>query len=135
DPMNAFWFGGENNRFMVYGDGNGFTANPFTALDVCAHEFGHGVNEFTANLGIGPGLDESDALNEGFSDIWAVCVERWAAPNKQAWLIGEEIFPSFTSIRNLQNPNDANTFEGPHPNAYKGDFWDPNHESHNNSSV
>jgi Zn-dependent metalloprotease len=65
---NAQWVSGTNNHFMEYGDGDGNTFTPWTSLDVCAHEMGHGINEFTANLT--PGTQESGALNEGFSDIW-----------------------------------------------------------------
>jgi Zn-dependent metalloprotease len=41
---------------------------PLTSLDVCGHEIGHGVCEFTADLVY---ARESGAMNEGFSDIWA----------------------------------------------------------------
>jgi Zn-dependent metalloprotease len=66
---NAFW----NGSAMTYGDGsyqggtnpNGSFA-PLTSLDVCGHEIGHGVCEFTADLVY---AKESGALNEGFSDI------------------------------------------------------------------
>ena len=131
---NAQWVGGTNNRFMQYGDGDGSTFNPVVALDVCAHEFGHGINEFTANLT--PGTQESGALNEGFSDIWAASIEHWAAPNKDTWLVGEEIFSTtYSCIRNLQNPNSSTTAEGQHPDTYHGDFWDYSGEPHTNSTV
>ncbi len=73
---NAQWDG--NNNVMRYGDGTTF--NPLTSLDIIAHEIGHGINKFTANLT--SGNTESGALNEGFSDIWAACIKHWAAPNK-----------------------------------------------------
>lgn len=132
---NAQWVGGVNNRFMQYGDGDGVILNPLTALDVCGHEMGHGITEFTAALV--PGTQESGALNEGFSDIWGACVERRSAPAKQTWLIGEEIFvgAAFTCIRNMQNPKTNTAFEGQHPDTYHGQFWDNNGEPHNNSTV
>ncbi|MFT3950039.1 MAG: M4 family metallopeptidase [Agriterribacter sp.] len=132
---NAQWVAGVNNRFMQYGDGDATTFNPLTALDICAHEMGHGINEFTANLTAGN--QESGALNEGFSDIWAACIERWAAPGKQTWLIGEEIFRVTTHncIRNLQNPKSTTAWEGKHPDTYQGTYWDNNGEPHNNSTV
>lgn len=74
---NAFWDG--SNNVMNYGDG-GSVFRPLTALDVCAHEFGHGICQYTANLVY---QGESGALNEGFSDIWGASVEHWAAPFKQ----------------------------------------------------
>ncbi|MET0394142.1 MAG: M4 family metallopeptidase, partial [Chitinophagaceae bacterium] len=131
DLANAQWVGGVNNRFMQYGD---IGWGPLTALDICAHETGHGITEFTA--GLTPGTQESGALNEGFSDIWAACVERWAAPAKQTWLVGEEIFGGFLNgIRNMQNPNDNTTGEGSHPDTYLGNFWDGGGEPHFNSTV
>jgi Zn-dependent metalloprotease len=132
-PNNAQWDG--NNHVMRYGDGDGIIFHPLTALDVVAHEMGHGITQFTANLTYG--TQESGALNEGFSDIWATCVEHWAAPNKQTWLMGEEIFntPLYTCIRDLQNPNSTTAAEGQHPDTYQGDFWDYNGEPHNNSTV
>jgi bacillolysin len=42
---NAFW----NGIFMTYGDGGG-NNNPFSGLDVCGHEFNHGVTEYAAGL-------------------------------------------------------------------------------------
>lgn len=132
---NAQWVGGTNNHFMQYGDGDGLLFNPLTALDICAHEMGHGITEFTA--GLSPGTQESGALNEGFSDIWGACVEHWAAPNKQTWRMGEEVFgtTAFDCIRDLQNPKSNTAYEGQHPNTYHGQFWDNNGEPHNNSTV
>ncbi len=131
---NAQWVGGSNSNYMQYGDGNGMF-NPLVSLDVSAHEFGHGITQFTANLT--PGTQESGALNEGFSDIWGACVEHWAAPNKQTWLMGEEIFNAgiFSCIRDLQNPKSVTAGEGQHPDTYHGNFWDNNGEPHFNSTV
>ena len=118
---------------MQYGDGNS-TYRPIVSLDVSAHEFGHGITQFTANLI--PGTQESGALNEGFSDIWAACVEHWAAPNKQTWRIGEELFTTtYNCIRDLQYPKSTYTSEGQHPDTYKGSYWDNNGEAHTNSTV
>jgi len=132
---NAQWVGGVNNRFMQYGDGDGILFNPLTALDICGHEMGHGITEFTAALV--PGTQESGALNEGFSDIWGACIEHRAAPAKQTWLMGEEILNggAFTCIRNMQNPKVNTAAEGQHPDTYHGQFWDNNGEPHNNSTV
>jgi len=132
---NAQWVSGTNNHFMEYGDGDGNTFTPWTSLDVCAHEMGHGINEFTANLT--PGTQESGALNEGFSDIWGASIEHWTAPAKQTWLFAEEIFNTtvYDCVRNLQNPKDNYASEGKHPNTYHGQYWDPNGEPHFNSTV
>lgn len=130
---NAYW--DATARVMNYGDGDGIIFNPLTALDICAHEIGHGIAQFTAALN--PGTQESGALNEGFSDIWGACVENRSAPTKQTWLIGEEIFATtaFNCIRDLQNPNSTTAAEGQHPDTYHGNFWDNNGEPHNNSTV
>ncbi len=107
---NAFWDGSR----MTYGDGNTFDA--LTSLDVAAHEIGHGVCSSTANLVYSY---ESGALNEAFSDIWAACVEDVMAPGeKQPYLIGEDIGPGGSPLRNMINPN----AEG-QPDTYLGDQW------------
>jgi len=131
---NAQWVGGLNSNFMQYGDGNS-SFSPLTALDICAHEFGHGITQFTSNLAYG--TQESGALNEGFSDIWGACIEYWAAPNKQTWLLGEDVVLSFgyNCIRNMQNPKSLYAAEGQHPDTYHGNFWDNNGEPHCNSTV
>jgi bacillolysin len=128
---NSQWVGG-NNHFMQYGDGDGIIFNSLTALDISAHEMGHGITEFTA--GLNPGTQESGALNEGFSDIWAACVEHWAAPFKQTWLMGEEVMANFSScLRSLINPKTGGFRSG--PDTYHGQLWDNNGEPHTNSSV
>ena len=134
-PNNAQWDG--NNHLMLYGDGDGgINFHPLVALDVVAHEMGHGIAQYTANFYSLYHNQECDALNEGFSDIWGACVEHWAAPNKQMWLMGEEIVnAASTCLRDLHNPNSFTALEGPHPDTYLGDFWDLNGESHNNSTV
>lgn len=132
---NAQWVGGTNNHFMQYGDGDSNIPNPLTSLDITSHEMGHGITEFTSNLT--PGSQESGALNEGFSDIWGACVEHWAAPTKQTWLIGEDVFLNtiFNCLRDLQNPKSTTAAEGQHPNTYHGQFWNGSGEPHFNSTV
>lgn len=110
---NAFW----NGSVMTYGDGSGTYFDALTSLDVCAHEIGHAICEKTANLAY---QRESGAMNEGFSDIWGACVEYFAAPNKQIWLIGEDIErrAGKVSLRSMSNPN-ANS----QPDTYGGTYW------------
>ncbi len=125
---NAFW----NGTVMTYGDGsypakaNGF--KPLTSLDVCGHEIGHGVCEFTADLVY---ANESGAMNEGFSDIWAACVEYYVLKTVDQTLsavykpfsIGEQIAAnSARPLRRMDSPQ----AEGD-PDTYGGNFWkDPN---------
>lgn len=131
-PNQASW--DPTSQVMRYGNGDGLIFNSFTSLDIIGHEMGHGITQFTANLT--SGNQESGALNEGFSDIWGACIEHWAAPNKQTWLMGEEIPKhTYSCFRNLQNPKDSTTVEGKHPNTYHGQFWDNNGEPHTNSTV
>jgi Zn-dependent metalloprotease len=120
---NAFW-GGDA---MYYGDGtylsttgNGAVSNvngflPLTSLDVSAHELGHAVCATTANLVY---QRESGGMNEGFSDIWAACVENFSGLPKNVWLMGEELLPSSTALRSMQNPKMFGN-----PDTYGGQFW------------
>ena len=105
DYYNAYWDGEK----MTFGDGY---STPLTTLDVTAHELGHAVMEHTANLEY---QNESGALNEGFSDIWAACVEYFAAPDKQIWEIGEELE---YQIRSMSNPKNYDQ-----PDTYLGENW------------
>ncbi|NHN26949.1 T9SS type A sorting domain-containing protein [Flavobacterium jejuense] len=110
---NAFWDGSR----MTYGDGSGTYFDILTALDVAAHEIGHAVCTYTANLAY---QRESGALNEAFSDIWGAAVEYYAAPNKSPWLIGEDIErrSGHAALRSMSDPNS----EG-QPDTYGGTYW------------
>lgn len=103
---NAFWDG----QRMTYGDGT--SLDPLTTLDIAAHEIGHAVCTYTANLTYSY---ESGALNEAYSDIWAASVEYFAAPEKSTWILGEDLG---TTVRSLENPNVANQ-----PDTYQGTYW------------
>lgn len=125
---NAAWTGAE----MIYGDG-GTVFRPVVALDVCAHELGHAVCQYTANFAYTN--QESGALNEGYSDIWGAAVEnyanqRFAGLNKDAWQIGESIMLNGPALRSLSNPNQFG-----HPSFYRGQYWDFNNGQHRNSTV
>ena len=123
---NAFWDGTR----MTYGDG-GSVFSPLTALDVCGHEIGHGVCSYTANLVY---ANESGALNEALSDIWGACIEYFAAPEKNTWLLGEDITLGGGALRSLVNPNAYND-----PDTYLGTYWytgtGDNGGVHTNSGV
>ncbi len=126
---NAYW----NGSVMTYGDGSGTYFDALTSLDVAGHEIGHAVCEHTANLTYSY---ESGALNEGFSDIWGACVEYYAAPNKQTWLIGEDIErrSGHQALRSMSDPKS----EG-QPDTYQGTNWytgsGDNGGVHTNSGV
>ena len=120
---NAFW----NGSTMTYGDGSGPGAagfRPLTSLDVCAHEIGHGVCTYTSNLVY---ARESGAMNEGFSDIWAACAEKYAIASVDPSLvnlyrpfyIGEQIGATPDQpLRRMDNPKAVSD-----PDTYGGQFW------------
>ncbi|MEW6469766.1 MAG: M4 family metallopeptidase [Bacteroidota bacterium] len=127
---NAFWNGSE----MTYGDGSGTAGgfNPLTALDVCGHEFTHGVTEFSSNLVYSY---QSGALNESFSDIFGTCIEFWKTPSLADFLIGEQITVTQPSaLRSMSNPNQYGD-----PDCYLGTNWytgtGDNGGVHTNSGV
>lgn len=109
---NAFWTG----SLMVYGSGTGMFNSgfePLMSLDVCSHELGHGICEYTAGLVYAL---ESGAMNEGFSDIWAAVLDNYSGKSKQMWTIGEEL--SVAALRSMSHPNLFG-----HPDCYGGLNW------------
>ncbi|MFC2152330.1 M4 family metallopeptidase [Bacteroidota bacterium] len=106
DNDNAFWDG----QRMTYGDGT--SLDPLTTLDIAAHEIGHAVCTYTADLTYSY---ESGALNEAYSDIWAASVEYFAAPEKDTWILGEDLG---ITVRSLEDPN-----VGGQPDTYLGTNW------------
>jgi Zn-dependent metalloprotease len=123
---NAFWF----LNVMSYGDGssNGNEGNGYfdalTSIDVAAHEIGHAVTEFTANLAY---QRESGGMNEGFSDIWGAAIEHFAkgngndlAPSASIWLIGDEIDrrSGSAALRSMSDPKSLGQ-----PDTYGGTYW------------
>ena len=127
---NASW----NGSAMQYGDGNtAFT--PLTCLDVCAHEMGHGICQATAGLVY---LNESGALNEGFSDIWGACVEYYTDPTKQTWIVGEDISRTSGGLRSMSDPLSTGVLTRC-PANYRGTRWNfgttDNGGVHTNSGV
>ena len=94
---------------LMFGDGDGrlftFLAGGF---DVVAHEWTHGVTDFTSELIY---RDEPGALNEAFSDIMAASMEFYYQPvgsgrDQADWLIAEDVYvasPGF--LRSLINPD------------------------------
>jgi Zn-dependent metalloprotease len=105
---NAFYccFGVPNVSFMVYGVGlpagvvpGGAVRSFAGSLEVVAHEFTHGVSDFTNGLG----LDcESGGLNESFSDMMSVSTEFFQRPTTANYRLAEDIWPN--GIRDMGNP-------------------------------
>jgi Zn-dependent metalloprotease len=84
---NACWFVDS----IYYGD------DFVNALDIIAHEFTHGVTGSTSNLIY---ARQSGALNESFSDVFAVMVDN------DDWLMGEDL--QMGAFRSLAIPGDFN---------------------------
>lgn len=68
---NSYW----NGQALFFGDKDNYIANKDDAyvLDIMAHEFTHAVTQYSANLEY---ETQSGALNESFSDVFAVMVDR-----------------------------------------------------------
>ncbi len=126
---NAYW----NGSVMTYGDGSDTYFDALTSLDVAGHEIGHAVCSNTADLTYSY---ESGALNEALSDIWGASIEYFADPNKQTWLIGEDIErrADHVALRSMSDPKS----EG-QPDTYLGVNWysgtSDNGGVHTNSGV
>ncbi len=93
---NAYWNGSQ----MAYGDGDGYYFSPLSeSADVVVHELGHAVTQYSANLVY---QNESGALNEAFSDIFAASAQAWQAGgvSSATWKLAEDVWTP-------GNPNDA----------------------------
>ncbi|HZI09100.1 MAG TPA: M4 family metallopeptidase [Myxococcus sp.] len=118
--VNAFW----NGTQMVYGDGNGVDSGPLGRdLDVTVHELTHAVTSSESNLTYS---NESGALNEGMSDIFAAVCESWTrswATDADVWKIGEDIWTPATAgdaLRYMANPTQDGSSKDYYPERYVG---------------
>jgi vibriolysin len=118
--VNAYWNGSQ----MVYGDGDNVNSIPLArALDVTAHELTHAVTERTSGLNYS---NESGALNEGWSDIFAAVVE-WDKDGKvvsdDTWKVGEDIWTPGTqgdALRYMNDPAKDGSSSDYYPTRYQG---------------
>ncbi|MES2565982.1 MAG: PKD domain-containing protein [Bacteroidota bacterium] len=125
---NAFWDG----TYMVFGDGDGSSYNPFSCTDIVGHELTHAVTESSAGLVY---MDESGGLNESFSDIFGVAIDFYANPTTANFLEGEQCSVTNTPFRNMISPK--TTYQ---PDTYMGQYWEydggiDNGGVHTNSQV
>jgi len=113
DYDNAYW----NGSVFTFGDGSDTYFDALASLDVSAHEHGHGVCSYTADLIYSY---ESGALNEAFSDIWGACLEAYAAPEKLVWVMGDDIErrDGYIGLRVMSDPKSVGL-----PDTYLGDYW------------
>lgn len=122
NPLNldrAGWLGG----FAEFYKGKTkFSA--VASIDVVGHEFGHGVSDASCDLIY---ENESGAIDESLSDIWGACIENYADPTKNKWLMGEEFSLLRPSERSFINPKDELQ-----PNTYMGDYWFPTTQNPSN---
>ena len=107
--FNASW--SHNERVIRIGDGTG---SPLSALDIMAHEYGHGIDGASSNLRY---RMESGALDESFCDIYGNTIERFATPEGASWMVGEDLGPN-AALRDMSNPNILGD-----PDTYGGTFW------------
>lgn len=105
-PDNASWDG----REVTVGKATSFPSLA-GALDVIAHEWGHGITDRVGGLEY---QRESGALNEAFSDWLGTAVE-WHY-GETNWTIGEGV----RALRDLSNPRLFG-----HPDTYQGPDWVP----------
>ncbi len=122
----ATWYGG-----IYFGDGDA-TTDPWTSVDLVAHEYGHGVCAATAELVY---EKEYGALNESLSDIWGMCldyhVNQQYGLTKNPWVNGEDFYYGGDYRRSFSNPKAKNL-----PDTYKGQYWiDPFATSSDNGGV
>ena len=109
---NAFW----NGQAIFLGNG-GDNFKPFAgALDVIAHELGHGVVSNSANLEY---YGQSGAMNESYADIFGSMVDR------EDWKVGEDVtktsFSPSGALRDMENPHNGGDNTKP--------YWQPAHMS------
>ncbi|MCX6327753.1 MAG: M4 family metallopeptidase [Bacteroidia bacterium] len=109
---NAFW-----NGTINLGDGGGKEDGPKTSINTLAHEFTHGVSQNNGSGGLNY-QNESGAISESFSDIFATAVEFYAKPATANWLHGDESSLIGSCVRSLENPKLKQQ-----PNTYQGQYW------------
>ncbi|MFP2932010.1 M4 family metallopeptidase [Pyxidicoccus sp. 3LG] len=128
--VNAFWDG----QKMSYGDGDGKTSGPLTALDIAGHEIAHGLTERTAGLIY---RDESGGLNEAMSDIFGAGVEWYAAQKNPGvqfnWTVGETAWTPGNSTEDGLRYMDDPTKDGYSIDNYKD--YPKQDEVHGSSGI
>ncbi|WP_094226992.1 M4 family metallopeptidase [Methanolobus psychrotolerans] len=100
---NASW----NGSYVKIGNGDGIRYDPLCALDIIAHEWTHAVTGYTADLVYS---NESGALNESMSDVFAALITG-------NWLFGEDawLLASAPASRNMEDPTNGGLYDPANP--------------------
>ncbi len=144
-PNAAEWLGTSQPNLFIFGialgDGDDSIYSPLVSLDIIAHEFAHGITQFSSGLLPDDPFNsspESPSINEGLSDIWGAVVENWVLTNgfngagdtdKDIWLAGEEVRINRVAERSLRDPKGAgfdplsSPIGAPMADTYGGDFY------------
>jgi Zn-dependent metalloprotease len=136
DYSNAFW----NGRYVAIGDGNQTSYRELTPLDVVAHEFTHGVTDFTSDLIY---QNESGALNEAFSDMIGNSAEFFAEARglepgltlEPDWQVGEDLDLRKDTVPGFRNMADPTEDGDPSHYADRYTGGDDNGGVHINSGI
>jgi len=101
NPDNAQWWPPTSDLRLGRGGGLN-TYDDLVSLDVVGHEFGHGIDQYTANLTYSY---ESGALDESFADIYGTMVEFYAEGTGGNYEIGEDFWISDGKLRDMSDPH------------------------------
>lgn len=115
---NAYW--SSSDHALHFCDNSSVKSKTTTAgaLDIIAHEYTHGLVEFTT--GYLPYRNVTGAINEAYADIFGCFVEG-------DWTVGED----WLALRNIANPNQTET-----PSEMFGEFYvDYTKDSTDNGGV
>ena len=122
-----------NNDYVRFG---WLDSEYLAVIDVVGHEYGHGIDNYTADLEY---ESESGALDESFADIYGFLVERYTDGVVNDWTIGEDatafrsfadpaLFDQPTTFLGANwaptaNPSNTNDRGGVHINSGVQNFW------------
>jgi Zn-dependent metalloprotease len=105
--VNSYWDGSQ----IVFGDG--FPA----AADVVAHEYTHGVTQYTSGLLY---YYQSGSINESMSDVMGELFDQYNGTDTDGkWIMGEKLAPGLS--RNMADPTQS--AQGPQPDSMSSPYW------------
>jgi len=124
DYVNAYWAGSVAN----FGDGN-CNNGPLVTAEVVAHEFMHGVIDYTSDLIY---REESGAINESMADVMGQYVEYMVDRENFSWSLGNSfsLRDNLEPFRVLDDPTSVGD-----PEYYDGPNWRDGANVHVNSAI